>query len=244
MSVDQELREFVQTVADAAPEAPLVGPSRQPQRRVAPVAALAGGFVAVMLVVGLGTAILMQGLGTERDAGAGSDTTGTTIGSDTPPTTLGVGEEPAVEVNKNSAEALALQSLVDAALTDGDFGATVSEAYSTDPLSDAMSVVAVVKDEADTLILVVDYQTLAPGEDWEAQLTDTEVGESTDYGRYFAVEAVGDLRQALLITPEGILTVAVDSPQMAAEMGSDGLRAFTLSIGEGMSVLGLNLLIP
>lgn len=49
MKVDQELKGFVQAVADASPEPPLLDAVTQKvKRRVAPVVAAAAGFAAAM----------------------------------------------------------------------------------------------------------------------------------------------------------------------------------------------------
>lgn len=63
MKVEQELRDFVQAVADASPEPPLIDPSRHGQRRPAPIVALVGGFAAVLLIVGAAAGWMLANVG-------------------------------------------------------------------------------------------------------------------------------------------------------------------------------------
>lgn len=71
MKVEQELKWFVQAIADAAPDPPLVDAAPHVQRRVSPVVALVGGFAAVLIIVGAGTGWILAG---NPDPGAESAT--------------------------------------------------------------------------------------------------------------------------------------------------------------------------
>ena len=115
---------------------------------------------------------------------------------------------------------------------------TVDQAYSThDSLSDGGSVTAVVRDDSDQLLLVVDYQGFTDGDaDWREEMMAGDSGEPTLHGELYIPEnALRPL--SLIVSDAGALTIAVESPTIADSFSHDKLRTFAVGIAEGLSDL-------
>lgn len=236
MQVDQEIRRFVETVAAITPEAPLVTPVRKERRSPAPLMAIAGGFTAVLLVLGLSSLVLVQESKTARS-----------VGAESPAEILDYDAgDPLDDFILDTENAIVLRSLVDAALADAGVGLTVTKAVAERrDLSDGGMVHVAVLDEEGFLVISVDYQgiTDAQRESETGSPTDTIVenlvsvpGESTRYGT-LRVDADAPTPIASLRTDEGELIFAVIQERMHVRLTADTLRAITLQIGAGLDRL-------
>lgn len=231
MQVDQEIRRFVEAVAEVTPDAPLVAPVRDERRSPTPFVAFAGGFAVVALVLGLSSFVLLQGSETDRSIYSGS-----------PVEVLDYdAEDPLDDWIFDTENAIVLRSLVDAALADAGVGLTVTKATAERrDLGDGGTVHVAVLDGEGLLVLSVDYVGIerGSGDGTETMVENLKAvpGESTSYGT-LRVDADAPTPLASLRSDEGELVFAVIQERMHVRLTADTLRAITLQIGADIDQL-------
>lgn len=209
MTIEDRLDEATQAVKRQVERIPLRPADVLRRRNHRRRAATAVSALALMVGMIGGTAFL---LADATDLPAATDAAATQEDS-TPPTT----GAPA-EALYDSDAALAWRASVAEALADNGWQREIALSYETPtPVTGGGSVTAVVRDDADRLVLVVDLQAFAPGEYRDDPIWQKEVagsnspGQVLPEGTLFVADTETEMRLVLLVTEEGLLTLKAEA---------------------------------